>query len=521
MGSLRNCLPANGENELGSSVNMRSGLLAVGALRPEEGSSQEPVALETAVIATGARPGDTAAKRELFTEETVTVLVFEHGAVIRLSAAVADGQLLFLSNKNTGKEVVTQVIRKRAFRPTNCYVDLEFTEPCPGFWGIEFPKPGAVANGPAPAPAKDLADEADRIAEQAKAASPPSVQEIDGLKNEVAELQTQLKTLLQTGQGGKAGAKAASEISAELAKKEVEQRFAELLAVEAKQDESQLPEQLVAYPEKSAKKTLVTSSRSKVMVLASTVVVLAAVGAYQTGVFHTFTNEPFGPKAAPSRPAPVASAPTAGKPVLGNAAQGTVIDNSRPATSAQPSAEKDLATGPFHSDLAANKAEMDGAAESAAAKVSALPSKTDGVAGSESARASKAVRGNSSPGAASDQSNPPAGGSDSSAASPNLTSSNTGIASSSDEYVAPKLLKAVRPVAPAEALRNYVTGNVNADLLVDLAGHVKSVTIVSGPEKLRPAAKDFAKQYVYEPAKRNGKAVSAHVQVRLQFWYEP
>jgi len=51
----------------------------VGALRPAEGSSQQPVALETAVVATGARPGDSAAKRELFTEETQTVLVFENG----------------------------------------------------------------------------------------------------------------------------------------------------------------------------------------------------------------------------------------------------------------------------------------------------------------------------------------------------------------------------------------------------------------------------------------------------------
>src|SRR5215471_8005261 len=119
---------------------MRSGLRAVGALRSDEERSQEPVALETAVLATGARPGDSAEKRQLFTEETQTVLVFENGAVIRLSAAVADGQLLFLTNKRTGKEVVTQVIRKRSFRPTSCYVDLEFTEPCPSFWGIEFPK---------------------------------------------------------------------------------------------------------------------------------------------------------------------------------------------------------------------------------------------------------------------------------------------------------------------------------------------------------------------------------------------
>src|SRR5437762_10174869 len=132
--------PPRRRNHLASSVNLRSGLQAIGALRPDDAGSQQPVALETAVIATGARPGDSNAKRELFTEETQKVLVFERGAVIRLSAAVADGQLLFLTNKETGKEVVTQVLRKRSFRPTNCYVDLEFTEACPDFWGIDFPK---------------------------------------------------------------------------------------------------------------------------------------------------------------------------------------------------------------------------------------------------------------------------------------------------------------------------------------------------------------------------------------------
>ena len=114
--------PLDGEYDLTSSVNLRSGLLAVGALRPEEGAPQDPVALETTVIATGARPGDTGTN-ELFTEETQTVLVFENGAVIRFSAAVADGQLLFLKNKATAKKWSRKCCA-RSFRPTNCYIDL-------------------------------------------------------------------------------------------------------------------------------------------------------------------------------------------------------------------------------------------------------------------------------------------------------------------------------------------------------------------------------------------------------------
>ena len=170
------------ENALASTVNLKSGLIAVGALRPDDSNSPEPVALETTVVATGARPGDSTSKRELFTEETQTVLVFEKGAVIRLSAAVADGQLLFLTNKSTGKEVVTQVVRKRAFRPTNCYVDLEFTEACPGFWGIEFPKAAPTPTAAGASVAKKLATDEDSEHQPAKSTPPPNAHEVERLK---------------------------------------------------------------------------------------------------------------------------------------------------------------------------------------------------------------------------------------------------------------------------------------------------------------------------------------------------
>ena len=103
------------------------------------GLLKQPLDLELPVVAMGARPGDKSEKRELFTETTETVLVFENGCVIQLAAAVAVGQLVFLTNKETGEEIVTQVLRKRSHRPTDCYVELEFTEPAPDFWRQEFP----------------------------------------------------------------------------------------------------------------------------------------------------------------------------------------------------------------------------------------------------------------------------------------------------------------------------------------------------------------------------------------------
>ena len=79
----------------------------------------------------------------------------------------------------------------------------------------------------------------------------------------------------------------------------------------------------------------------------------------------------------------------------------------------------------------------------------------------------------------------------------------------------------MRAVAPSVALRDYVTGNVTIDALIDESGHVTSTKILSGPAMLHKSAIEALRQYRYEPALKNGKAVSAHVTVTVPFWFEP
>ena len=155
------------------------------------------LAREIRVKVTGARAGNVSEERDLFAENTTTVLVFEKGGVIRLAAAVAPGQLLFLTNEESKREVVTQVIRKRAYRPTECYVEVEFTEAVPGFWGTEF----SAATALLPKDAKEAAA-AELIAsaettedELDQAAQPPSAAEVEALKKEVEALRSQLDLL--------------------------------------------------------------------------------------------------------------------------------------------------------------------------------------------------------------------------------------------------------------------------------------------------------------------------------------
>ena len=48
----------------------------------------------------------------------------------------------------------------------------------------------------------------------------------------------------------------------------------------------------------------------------------------------------------------------------------------------------------------------------------------------------------------------------------------------------PKLLKAATPVYPPDAMLNYITGDVRAEVVVDAAGHVAEVKVISGPRAL-------------------------------------
>ncbi len=138
------------------------------AVRPQ------PVALEIPVTVNGARTVEGSDKREPFSESTKTVLVFIHGAVIRLASSLAPGQLVFLTNEKTKKEVVCQVVKSKNYRSVTGYVELEFTEPAIGFWGMRFPSERTAPAAPA-APAPSAVPPVPRAASPIVSAPPKAV----------------------------------------------------------------------------------------------------------------------------------------------------------------------------------------------------------------------------------------------------------------------------------------------------------------------------------------------------------
>src|SRR5436309_7161780 len=128
------------------------------ALAPSDTAvKQQPVALEVPVTVNGACVAEGSDKREPFSESTKTVLIFGNGAVIRLSSSVTPGQLLFLTNEKTKREVVCQVLKSKNYSNVSGYVELEFTEAVAGFWGVRFAVEAPVrAGAPAVAPVATL-----------------------------------------------------------------------------------------------------------------------------------------------------------------------------------------------------------------------------------------------------------------------------------------------------------------------------------------------------------------------------
>jgi TonB family protein len=80
-----------------------------------------------------------------------------------------------------------------------------------------------------------------------------------------------------------------------------------------------------------------------------------------------------------------------------------------------------------------------------------------------------------------------------------------------------RLTHKVEPLYPAEARKQHVEGAVMLDALVGEDGNVHEVTITSGPPLLARAAAQAVKQWRYQPFQLNGKAVSLHNQITIQF----
>ena len=111
---------------------------------------------------------------EPFEEQTSTMIVFPQGGVVKMAAAVTVGQMVVLTNLKSGHDAICRVVKVRAYAKAQSYVELEFTNRQPGYWGVYFPseKAAAVPKPPVAPTAPD--SEIEKVAHsQAPAVAPP------------------------------------------------------------------------------------------------------------------------------------------------------------------------------------------------------------------------------------------------------------------------------------------------------------------------------------------------------------
>src|SRR5713226_1349524 len=74
-----------------------------------------------------------------FEEETKTLVVNAHGALVLLANAVAQGQVLILTHNNTKEKLSCRVAYVGPTQGGKTQVGVEFMESAPGFWQVNFP----------------------------------------------------------------------------------------------------------------------------------------------------------------------------------------------------------------------------------------------------------------------------------------------------------------------------------------------------------------------------------------------
>jgi len=77
--------------------------------------------------------------------------------------------------------------------------------------------------------------------------------------------------------------------------------------------------------------------------------------------------------------------------------------------------------------------------------------------------------------------------------------------------------KKVAPQYPQDAKDDHIQGAVELSVIIDKQGNVAHIDVVSGPERLVPAAIEGVKQWKYKPYLLNGDPVEVATKVTVNF----
>jgi TonB family protein len=444
---------------------------------------------------------------EVFAEETSTVIVFPHGAVIRLSAAVAPGQMMMVTNRDSNQVAACRVVKARNFPNTKGYAEVEFFRPTNKFWGDYVPQGTMkLAAAPAPAAADKYADdfwnnayspEMINVIANAAAASKAAPATV---RNKVTSIGSREKQIT----------------SAETLARRATPTLAPTLVQAHQRDQSagerswirdflsSLPGQVVALS--GADRNF--SPKPRMAFAWVTVTCLLLMGA--TGMFLLHRGVPQTDTTAQTNPAPAAPDIS----LMANAAQNSQPESnsSSDAPSVEPGVPVIAKTENFPGTQAREYGDNTRATQPSS-KMSTLARRilnngTPLVAPPVARRSATVIGKEAPPSMAGANSNPGTG------TIPGIFSA---FLPTGGRVKEPQLVSKSAPNYPAVARQTQIEGEVTVNAVIDITGKLTNMKVVSGSPLLQQAALDSLRTWKYEPALLNDKPVPVQTSITVKF----
>jgi periplasmic protein TonB len=553
--------------------------------RPKPDSSQlrsDAVSLDVPVKIHGSRVVEvirgTTPQTQPFEEQTSTMIVFPLGGVLKMTTPVNVGQAIVLTNLKTRQDAICRVIKIRTNPNLHSYVEVEFSHPQPGYWGVRFPSdgpeppkkpasPAPVAAAPAmppisaPAPkvevqkvappsvvpvvplAPETPDSSSFSLDQlhAKSAvippsSPSSAERFEQTESRSTEAHTEAESSANAHVSPAPEAPMFGRFAASVSAGE---RAAARPAFGASLDYGSPGAGTAEKPRQQGKNWVAIGSCVGLLLAAaggggfyflhkrpaaSPVAVIAPATPQPTSEPSIAANTPSNPVAptpSPVQQAPAAAAPvTTVPPVAAPVATPPVVTHVR-------QAEPNKSSKPASSESAAAPAPSARPERSQSPKQNPATPVPD-MFGALNAHPTAAIH----TGAAQNGSAPSIDGGQlpngQGIALPSSEPSAANLAPPSEpapegplpvggDVKAPQAISSVAVVYPEIARQAGVEGNVVVRVIIDKAGTVTEARALSGPAMLRDAAVSALRQRKYAPSKLNGHPISVEMLVTIQF----
>ena len=464
-------------------------------------------------------------------EETRTVIVLPQGAVVRLSATVAVGELVVLTNKRTGADVICRVTNIKAQPGIQNYVHLEFTQRAVDFWeesasperGNSAGKPAAATASPAPPPAPTPISPGFRTpsspVQESQSAPKTSVSPV-----EIKSAPTPLPRITPL-----------ADVPAWDSEDPVEALAAELQGSEntltsapGKKQSPDFPRRPRFQPFEPAVPQNKSTSKS-IVVLAIAGVVVLAIGVVGGSVLlRHYRGTTAAPQLAnPTRtaPAPLSAASESEAPIVDTSNKTTSLELP-PSTSVKSSvAETPPAQpAPIRAPVEPVKVVVQPEPTTRPNTPVNRPSINVGRISAPKLKAAPQLNSAEPPSLLPPDANAPPsviGESSSSTAARNplpvTEPARPAPPKGGGELQQPKLLSSVAAVYPPLARAQHVQGDVTIDALIDATGKVAATNVLSGNPLLQKAAIESLRLWKYQPAMLNGEPIPIHIKVTITF----